>query len=266
MINTAWVAFIANIRYYACMLWLVGTAIVIMLASLSGVVIVWSGAGRWIEDRLEFITSLAAGVFLIVAVQLIRHTVNGSEELWQPLLFFLLGASIIYGLLRFVPGFHHHCQDGACEHEFSPTGILFSDGLHNVGDGLLLAASFQVSLTAGITAGIAVLIHELVQEVSEFFVLKASGFSTAQALAYNFAVSATILIGAVGGHVAVAETDFLREPLLAVAAGSFLVVVGHDFLPHSIRHTKNWRDLGNHLLWFAGGAVAMIAALAVSVH
>lgn len=232
-----------------------------MLVSLSGVIVVWSGIGNWIEKRLHLFTSLAAGVFLVVATHLIRHTIHEAETFLWPLAFILLGVLVVYSLLRFVPAFHHHGHDDDCDHTFSPAGILFSDGLHNIGDGLLLAVSFQVSTVAGITAGVAIVIHEIVQEVSEFLVLKASGFSTIKALVYNFAVSSTILIGAVGGYIASTQAAFLRMPLLAAAAGSFLVVVGHDLLPHSAHNTKGWSDTLSHILWFVIGVVFMGASL-----
>jgi zinc and cadmium transporter len=246
--------------------WTALTSIIIMLVSLSGVVVVYTGAGNWLEKNLAFITSFAAGVFLVVSAQLIRHTLKDTATLWWPALWILVGIAIVYGLFRLLPGFHHHDHCDDCKTNLSPSGILFGDGLHNIGDGLLLAASFQVSIAAGIAAGVAVLIHEIVQEVSEFFVLKASGFTTIKALTYNFAVSSTILIGAAGGYFATTQAEVLRTPLLAVAAGSFLVVVTHDFIPHSFQHTHNWRDAGNHILWFGGGLVAMVAALLVVGH
>lgn len=256
-----------QLQYTSVMLlWIALTSLAIMLTSLSGVVIVWSGAGDWLEDRLEFITSLAAGVFLVVAVKLIRHTLHETDKLWEPLLFIVIGALLIYALLRLVPGFHHHCQGETCEHHLNPTGILTGDAIHNIGDGLLLAASFQVSTIAGITAGIAVLIHEIVQEISEFFVLKASGFSTARALIYNFIVSSTIIIGAVGGYIATTQAQHLDVPLLSLAAGSFLVVIAHDFIPHSARHTKNRNDLLYHAGWFLSGLIIMTAAHFVVGH
>lgn len=248
------------------LLWIALTSLGIMFVSLSGVVVVYSGAGNWLEENLVFVTSFAAGVFLVVSVQLIRHIIKDTISMWWPAIWILTGIAIVYGLFRLLPGFHHHDHCDDCEAKLSPSGILFSDGLHNIGDGLLLAASFQVSTAAGIAAGVAVLIHEIVQEISEFFVLKASGFTTAKALLYNFAVSSTILVGAAGGYVATTQAEVLRTPLLAIAAGSFLGVVAHDFIPHSFQHTHNWRDAGNHLLWFGGGLVAMVAALLVVGH
>lgn len=242
-------------------LWIALTSLAVMLVSLSGVILVWTGFGSWVEDNLATLTSFAAGVFFVVTIQLIRHAFYSSQSIWWPLMWILIGAATVYVIILLVPAFHHHDHCDNCKHNFSPSGILFGDALHNIGDGLLLAAGFQVSITAGIAAGVAIFIHEIIQEVSEFFVLKTSGFSTATALAYNFAVSSTILLGATGGYLAATQAAILRTPLLAVAAGSFLVVVVHDLLPHSAHHTDTWRDAGTHLLWFILGIALMGVAL-----
>jgi zinc transporter ZupT len=144
--------------------------------------------------------------------------------------------------------------------------ILFSDGLHNIGDGLLLVAAFQVSTAAGISAGVAVFVHEIVQEVSEFFVLRSSGLSVTKALLYNFAVSATILIGVSAGLLAVASIPAIRVPLLGVAGGSFLVVVGHDLIPHSTRQAQSKEDTLVHVGWFLCGVIMMAVSLFAFGH
>jgi zinc transporter ZupT len=237
-----------------------------MLASLTGVLAVWFGIGSWLEKHLGYVTSFAAGVFLIVALQLVRHTLHNSATVWWPLIFIVIGALVVYGLFAFVPLFHHHHQEECETHDqLEIRRILFSDGLHNIGDGLLLVAAFQVSFIAGITAGIAVFIHELVQEVSEFFVLKASGLSTIKALSYNFLVSSTILIGVFGGEL-ITNQQALRTPLLGIAAGSFLVVVIYDFIPHSMREAREKADIFSHAGWFLGGALLMTASLLVLGH
>ncbi len=81
-------------------------------------------------------------------------------------------------------------------------------------------------------------VHELVQEVSEFFVLKQAGYSTKKALLTNFAVSSTILIGSIGGTFLLDTFSELELPLMGIAAGAFLVVVFQDLIPHSVRKAK----------------------------
>ena len=70
----------------------------------------------------------------------------------------------------------HHHHDHCCGHVHKPQKILIGDGIHNIADGLVLAASFAVSPLAGAGVFFSILIHEFLQESSEFFVLKAAGF------------------------------------------------------------------------------------------
>jgi len=247
-------------------LWTIGTALAIMLVSLSGVIFLWVGMGTWLKNRLGLVTSFAAGVFLVVTFQLIRHTINATSTVYA-LLWTAAGAGLVYILFATLPYFHHHHEQNCKEdHSLDIRRILFSDGLHNIGDGLLLVAAFQVSQAAGISAGVAVFVHEIVQEVSEFFVLTSSGISTIKALLYNFAVSATILIGVGAGLLAITSIPAMRVPLLGIAGGSFLVVVGHDLIPHSTRQAQSKQDRLVHIGWFLCGVIMMTVSLFAFGH
>ncbi len=237
---------------------LYGSSIAIMVVSLAGVISVWGGIGQWLEKNLVYVTSFAAGVFSFVAFHLTHETLS-AEGVFPGALYIALGALIVYSLFRFLPFFHHHHASESQHTHTRPEArrILFSDGLHNIGDGLLLAAGFQASLVAGLGASIAVLIHELVQEISEFFVLRASGLSTTRALLYNFAVSSTILVGVTIGLLTATQIPNLRSALFGVAAGSFLVIVIQDLIPHSIRTSSESTDITRHIIWFVYGVVVM---------
>ena len=82
--------------------------------------------------------------------------------------------------------------------------LLLTDGIHNAADGIFLAASYAVSPALALVAGVSIFVHEALQEISEFFVLKDAGYSTKGALVVNFLTSSTIIIGAIGG-------DFLLD-------------------------------------------------------
>jgi hypothetical protein len=109
-------------------------------------------------------------------------------------------------------------------------------------------------------------LHELVQEVSEFFVLKQAGYSTKKALLLNFLVSSTILIGAVGSTVLLGVFANLEVPLMGIAAGAFLVVVFQDLIPHSVREAKVEASHFKHLGWFALGVIIMLGVNTIAVH
>jgi len=95
-----------------------------------------------------------------------------------------------------------------------------------------------VSPTIGLAAQVSILIHEALQEGSEFFVLTQAGYSVKKASLINFAVSSTILIGVAIGYLALGSTT-LELTLLALSAGFFINVVVHDLLPKRHDHSHD---------------------------
>ena len=177
---------------------------VIMLASLIGVFSVWKRAGHFVEKNLAFLVSFSAGVFLVVSYNLSFEVIEHANAVSSGLFWIAVGAVGILVLFRMLPHFHHHHDESEEESSHSRIDIrriLIGDSLHNVGDCILLTSAFVISPVIGLIAMVSIFVHELVQEVSEFFVLRQAGFSARKALALNFLVSATILIGSLGGYI-----------------------------------------------------------------
>lgn len=230
-----------------------------MTASLVGVVAVWRRAGRAIERNTDFLISFSAGVFLVIAYNLASESVEYASTLRSGLLWIFLGALGIWVLFKLLPILHTHQDDEHGEaHVIDVRRMLLGDGLHNIGDGILLAASFAVSTSLGIAAAISVFVHELIQEISEFFVLRGAGYTARQALTLNFIISSTVLIGSVGGFFLLDSFEVLEGPFLGLAAGAFLVVVLHDLIPHSVRNSTGRLHYAKHLVWFAIGIALML--------
>lgn len=232
-------------------------SIVIMVASLGGVAFISKTASSWLHKHLSLLVSFSAGVFLVVSIALVFEA---FETLPVPfaLGYFLFGFAIIGSIFSFLPDSHHHHDDN-CDHgRIDPRRILTSDGLHNIGDGILIAASFAANPILGITSTISIFIHEFIQELSEFFVLRESGYSVRKALSLNFAVSSTILLGAIGASISLAQVSYLEAPLLAFSGGAFLYTVIKDLIPHSIKNSKEKETPINHLLWFFMGITVFL--------
>lgn len=236
-------------------------SILVMLASLVGVFSVWNKLGRVIERNLSLLVSFSAGVFVIIAYELEREALHHSDSLILGLSWVILGALAVWLLFRILPTSHHHHDhllETSPHSRIDARHIIVSDALHNVTDGILLAASFAVSPSFGMLTALSVFVHELVQEMSEFFVLKQAGYSTKRALGINFAVSSTILVGALGGFYLLERFEVLEAPLLGMASGAFLVVVFHDLIPHSVRASKYKNLYSKHLFWFLKGVALML--------
>lgn len=237
----------------------------IMLASLSGKLVVWREAGPVIERNLHFFVSFAAGVLLVVTYNLSSEIVEHTGSIASALPWIVAGALVVLVAFRFVPDFHHHHDADSHDHthtRIDVNRVLLSDGIHNIGDGVVIAASFAASPLLGVMSSASILLHEVLQEISQFFVLRQAGLSVRATLVRNFLVSATVLIGAVGGYFLLDAFIALEVPLLGLAAGSYLIVVFHDLIPHSFSSARERGHYGKHAVFFVIG-VALMALFAM---
>ncbi len=249
------------------MIELIGLSLLIMAASLAGKLTVWGKTRTFVEKHLDYLVSFSAGVFLIFLYGLAAEAIEHAPSPTAGLLWILVGAVGIWVLFKVLPGAHVHTH----EHEgevsaLDPRRLVVTDAIHNTADGIFLAATYALSPVLALSAGVSIFIHEVLQEISEFFVLRDSGYSTKKALIVNFAVSSTILIGAIGGYFLLDTFEALESPILGLAAGGLLVVVLGDLLPHSLR-AGGRSHLVKHLGWFALGALIMyLVSILVGGH
>lgn len=150
----------------------------------------------------------------------------------------LVGLLIIAGLFLFFAfekflHWHHHSDDSDEHDHVHPVGtlILVSDALHNFIDGIVIGASFMVSVPVGVATTIAVLIHEVPQEIGDFAVLLHAGYSRAKALWYNFLSALMAVLGTVVVFVLGSAIESLTVWVLPIAAGGFLYIAVADLIP-----------------------------------
>ena len=127
----------------------------------------------------------------------------------------------------------HHCHNIECDVSKKHVKALaymnlLGDGLHNFIDGIIIAGSYMVSFPLGVATTLAVIFHEIPQELGDFGVLVYSGLKKAKALFFNFLSALSAVVGAVlafliGGGF----TGFL----IPFAAGTFLYIAGSDLIP-----------------------------------
>lgn len=233
------------------------SSVIIMFASLIGAISVWKNLGSFIEKNLHYLVSFSAGVFIIITYELSSEAIEFGASVW-----IVVGIIASFIIFKLLPDFHHH-EESITGHNHSKIDarrVIVSDAIHNIGDGILLTAAFSVSITLGIVTTLSIFIHELIQEISEFFVLKQAGFETKKALIINFITSSTILIGAVGGYFLLEKFEMIEAPLLGITAGSFFLIVAHDLIPHSISSITEKSHVLKHLSWFILGAILIALA------
>lgn len=237
------------------------SALAIMAVSLTGIVFASKALQSWTERNLQYLTSLATGVFLFIAYHLLIEITESTLSTAAITGFVLLGLVIAYALNLFIANPPHYHDSGEKPHQHSPASaqrILISDSIHNVTDGLLLAPAFIVSTELGIATAIGIIVHELAQEISEFFVFRSVGYSTRQALKMNFISASAILIGAVGGYLVLFISENIVAALLSIAAGIIVYTLAHDLIPHSLSHARFEKTYGKHVLALTLGVLLIV--------
>ena len=126
---------------------------------------------------------------------------------------------------------HDHAAEHT--HPIHPVGYinLVADGLHNFIDGVLIGASYLVSMPIGLATTIAVILHEIPQEIGDFGVLLHAGFSRRRALWLNFLTATIAILGAVISLLVGARLHHFSAGVLPLAAGGFIYIAGSDLVP-----------------------------------
>ena len=152
-----------------------------------------------------------------------------------------------------------HCHDEDCEEHSHQGGtlILVGDAFHNFVDGVVIAAAFLTSPALGVATALAVIAHEIPQELGDFAILLHSGLSKARAFAYNLLSSLATLPGAVIGWFWLAEVRQAIPYVLAISAASFIYIAVADLVPGLHRRTGARAVISQTLLILAG--IATIA-------
>jgi zinc and cadmium transporter len=117
---------------------------------------------------------------------------------------------------------------------------LVGDAVHNLIDGMIVAAAYLVSVPAGVVTTLAVMLHEIPQEIGDFGVLVYGGYSPRKALLYNFISGLFAVVGAVIALVVGTQVEGFADYLLPITAGAFLYVAGSDLIPElNQRHSHS---------------------------
>jgi len=189
--------------------------------------------------------SLLGGAFL----HLIPEALSPYDE--SVFIVILVGIFVFFLLEK---SLWKHCHEKECPvHPFAYLN-LFGDGLHNFIDGLIIAASFLASIPLGTAATIAVISHEVPQEIGDFGILVYGGLSKNKALFYNFLTAITALVGATLMYVLYVFSPFIPNVayLLAFAAGSFIYIATTDLIPELRKERNLTISIAQIILLLAG--------------
>jgi zinc and cadmium transporter len=230
---------------------------------------------------VKSLVSLSVGVLLGTALLHILPEAFESEAGAHALFATLLGGLLFFFLLEkaelYRHGHHHEGDDPHHHHhhgfdaEQAGRGgwsVLVGDSIHNFCDGVIIAAAFLTDTQLGVVTALAIVAHEIPQEVGDYIVLLNAGLSRARALAYNALSGLAAVAGGVLGYFAVAPWENLFPYLLVVASSSFVYVAVADLLPQLQRRLPARETLAQ-IAWIAAGLGLVLLArqmLHGSVH
>jgi len=218
--------------------WTILSVAIASSVSLIGILVLFLGKNR-LQKILILLVAFAVGAILGDAfLHIIPETYTKNPESNIPALFILGGILIFFMLEKILRWRHCHHLPDDCEHTHPvATMNLIGDGVHNFLDGALIAGSYLVSFELGLATTLAVLLHEIPQEIGDYATLVHAGYSTLRALVWNFIIACTAFIGAIVVLWLNPDLTILQTYLLPLTAGGFIYIGASDLIP--MLHKKN---------------------------
>jgi zinc and cadmium transporter len=213
-----------------------GTALSLAIAAL----VAFRVQARWIPTLVSF----AVGALLGAAfLDLLPHLFEESRNPGRTAAFILFGLLAFFVLEKLLLWRHHHHHEGeepesragpvAVDHDHGHTGwmIVFGDAFHNFTDGVIIASAFMADVKLGVVTSLAIIAHEIPQEIGDFLVLLHSGFGKGRALALNALSGMAARLGAVIAWLALSSVSGWIPDILAFAAASMIYIAVADLIP-----------------------------------
>jgi zinc and cadmium transporter len=251
------------------------TLLYIFIATFSGgllsVVIAASMTASLLSRVVQHLVSLSAGVLLGTALLDVLPEAFQSkaspQSLFATLLaglmfFFLLEKAELYRHSHHHEGDEHHHHHGFDRKQAGRGGwsVIMGDSIHNFCDGIIIAAAFLADTRLGAVTALAIIAHEIPQEVGDYIVLLNAGFSRSRALFFNAVSGGAAVVGGVIGYFIVGPWESLFPYLLVIASSSFIYVSVADLIPQ-LQHRLSLRQTLAQLAWLGGGLLIVVLAV-----
>jgi zinc and cadmium transporter len=237
------------------------SVIVVSLVSLIGVFALSIRVER-LKKILILLLAFSAGALLGDAfIHLIPEIVNEAGFGLNVALYVLFGILLFFVLEKVIHWQHCHMPiTKGHVHTFAKMNLI-GDSLHNFIDGLIIAASYMINIPTGIATTIAVIVHEIPQEIGDFGVLLHGGYTKGKALLLNFGTALIAILGAVVA-LWLGNIEGIEVILTGIAAGGFIYIAGSDLIPELHKETAISKSL-LQLLAFVLGILVMVALIAI---
>lgn len=234
------------------------SVVLVSLISLVGVFTLGVNQDR-LRKILFYLVSFSAGALLgDVFIHILPEIMVGEAALSSGV-YILAGIMLFFVLERVLLWHHSHTSHHEEIHSVVYLTII-GDALHNFLDGIAIAASFLVSIPVGIATAIAVIFHEIPQEIGQFAILVHGGWGRKKALLYNFFSALTAVLGAVVVLVFAGSFEGAPAILLGFGAASFIYIAMSDLIP-ALQKEGDVRRALLQLLWMIAGIAVMASLL-----
>ena len=222
---------------------------------------------KYQKTLIPILIAFATGVLLTAA--LLGLIPEAVEEVGEPHLImpFVLGGILFFFVMEKIV-IWRNCRNKECEVHSHASGpiILIGDSLHNLTDGIVIAAAFLTeSLGLGIVAGLTIIFHELAHETGDFGILLHSGYSKKRAFIYNMISSSTTIPAAIISYFLLDSIEFIVPFLLAISAASFIYIALSDLTPDLHQHT-DIKYIIRQLTFIVIGIISMVLLLSLGGH
>ncbi len=211
-----------------------------------------------LKKILIYLVSFSAGAMLGDAfIHLIPEAATEGFSVYISL-YIISGILFTFLVEKFVQWRHCHMPTSKDHpHPFAYMNLV-GDGVHNFIDGLIIGASYLASIPVGIATTLAVMFHEIPQEIGDFGVLLHGGFNRNKALLMNFLTALTAVIGAALAIIASGYVDNINLFLIPFAAGNFIYIACSDLIPELHKFGK-FQESVTEFVFFLLGILLMLS-------
>lgn len=242
------------------LIWLYALISVALVSSVSLIGVFFLSLNEKVLRKiLIFLVSFAVGgLFGDAFIHLLPESFEKLGHNLTTSLLVLLGIFIFFILEKFIRW--RHCHVTSSEHQHPVVTMNFlGDSVHNFIDGMLIGASYFVSIPLGISTTLAILLHEIPQEIGDFGVFLQAGLTVKKAFAYNVLSAMFSFAGAGIALAAASRVEGFAVLLLPVTAGGFIYIAGSDLMPELHHEVKASTSVLQFISIMAG--VGMLALL-----
>ncbi|MAF34391.1 ZIP family metal transporter [Candidatus Woesearchaeota archaeon] len=247
------------------------SVLIVSLISLLGVFTL-SLKKKKLHQTLSLLVAFAAGSMLGAAFfdlfpESVEHV--GAEQTFT---WALVGMVAFFVIEKFF--YWYHCHGGRCAHHglhghkhIAPYAYLnlIGDGIHNFIDGAVIAVAYLNSIPLGVVASIAVVFHEIPQEIGDFAIMVQGGMDRVRALGLNFLTALAAFLGALLTFYFAGTVEGLTGYLLPFAAGNFLYIATADLIPELHKEETSQKN-AQQLALFIGGILLILVVKSFFGH